>query len=216
MKQNSDQNLERSHSNIKNKIVGLNMTPIETRSFFKTLGKKVITFFGYSVDYEHETIMLAIAKDVLSKPSPGTFLINIGATAGGIGAVYPLAKALGFKTTGIVSSVATKHMEYISKDVDHICFVSDTQWGGKLPGSNELSPTSQAMVSCSDVLIAIGGGEVSRDELLAGREQGKRILFYPAEISHEYWIQRARKQGMPTPKSFWGPVHEVFGSSRSK
>ena len=216
MKQNSNHKLKRSHSNVKNKIVGLDMASIETRSFFKTLSKKVITFFGYSVDYENKAIMLAIAKDVLSKYSPETFLINIGATSGGIGAVYPLAKRLGFISTGIVSSVAAEYMEYISKDVDHVCFVSDTQWGGKVPGSNELSPTSQAMVSCSDILIAIGGGEVSRDELLAAREQGKPIHFYPAEISHAYLIQRAIKRGLPVPESFWGAVYEVFGSSQSK
>src|SRR5215211_143170 len=195
-----------------NKIVGTAMTPAGTLAFFKTLGKKVVTFFGYSVDYEHEAVMLALARDVLSKYSPQTHVINIGATAGGIGAVYPLAKALGFKTTGIVSSVAAKHMEYISKDVDHICFIADTQWGGKLPDSNELSPTSKAMVSCSDILVAIGGGEVSCDELLAGRKQGKPIFFYPAEISHAYLIQRARKQGMPDPTFFWGAAHELFGN----
>ncbi len=192
------------------------MTPAKTLAFFKTLGKKVVTFFGYSVDYEHEAVMLAMARDVLSKYSPQTHVINIGATAGGIGAVYPLAKATGFKTTGIVSSVAAEHMEYISKDVDHICFVADTQWGGKLPDSNKLSPTSQAMVACSDILIAIGGGEVSRDELLAAREQGKPIHFYPAEINHKYWIEHARKTGLPKPNSFQGAVHETFGDSRPK
>ncbi len=128
----------------------------------------------------------------------------------------PLAKPMGFKPTGIVSSVPAEHMQYISKDVDHVCFVADTQWGGKLPDSNELSPTSKAMVACSDILIAIGGGDVSRDELLEGRKQEKPIFFYPAEISHKYWIERARKAGMPKPVSFWGAVHETFGESRPK
>jgi hypothetical protein len=210
MKQNPIRKLQGSKG--ENRIVGLQMTPEETQAFFRSLGKKVVTFFGYSADYENEEAMLAIAKDMLSDYSPEIFLVNIGATAGGIGAVYPLAKEMGFTTTGIVSSVAAEYMEYISEFVDHVCFVSDTQWGGKLPGSNELSPTSQAMVSCSDVLISIGGGEVSRDELLAGREQGKPIRFYPAEISHAHLIERARKQGMPAPESFWGAVHEVFGT----
>jgi len=199
-----------------NRIVGNVMTPAETQAFFKTLRKKVLTFFGYSIDYEQEAMMLALARDVLSKYSPQAYVINIGATAGGIGAVYPLAKAMGFKTTGIVSSVAAEHMEYISKDVDHICFVADTQWGGKLPNASELSPTSKAMILCSDILIAIGGGEVSRDELLEGRKQGKPIFFYPAEISHTYWIEHARKAGMPAPTSFLGAVHETFGDSRPK
>jgi hypothetical protein len=195
----------------KNKVVGWKMTPAETWAYFQSLGKKVVTFFGYSANYENEKAMLKTAKDALSLYSPGTVLINIGATTGGIGAVYPLAKKMGFTTTGIVSSVAIENLRYISNTVDHICFVADTQWGGRLPDSNELSPTSKAMVSCSDVLIAIGGGEVTRDELIAGREQGKIVHFYPAEISHKYLIERARKMKQPPPTSFWGAAHEVFG-----
>ncbi len=187
------------------------MTPAETQAFFRSLGKKVVTFFGYSADYENKKVMLKTAKDALSLYSPKNVLINIGATSGGIGEIYPLAKKTGFTTTGIVSRVAMEHLEYISNAVDHICFIADTQWGGKLPNSHELSPTSQAMVSCSDVLIAIGGGEVTRDELLAGRGQGKIVHFYPAEINHKYLIERARKTNQPAPKSFWGAAHQVFG-----
>src|ERR1051326_6224524 len=98
----------------KNKAVGWSMTPAETSAFFKSLGKKVVTFFGYSVDYEDQNTMLKTAKDALSLYSPNNVLINIGATAGGIGAVYPLAKELGSTTTGIVSSVAIKDLKYIS------------------------------------------------------------------------------------------------------
>lgn len=192
------------------------MTPAETRAFFQSLRKKVVTFFGYSVDYENENAMLKTAKDALSLYSPATVLINIGATAGGIGAVYPLAKEMGFKTTGIVSSVASKDLQYISKAVDRICFVADTQWGGRLPDSNELSPTSKAMVSCSDVLIAIGGGEVTRDELMAGRALGKTVHFYPAEINHQYLIEQARKKHQPAPGSFLGAAHEIFGNTSGR
>jgi hypothetical protein len=66
------------------------------------------------------------------------------------------------------------------------------------------------MVMCSDVLIGIGGGEISRDEMLAGKAQGKPVYFYPAEISHEKMTQRALKQGLPKPESFWGAAHEAF------
>src|SRR6266487_5058977 len=117
----------------KNKVIGFGMTPAETQAFFKSLKKQVVTFFGYSIDYENEGAMLAIAKDVMSRYSPETALINIGATAGGIGAVYSLAKKMEFITTGIVSSLATAHLKSISNAVDHVCFVSDTQWGGRLP-----------------------------------------------------------------------------------
>jgi hypothetical protein len=194
-----------------NKIVGMNMSPAGTQAFFKSLRKPVLTFFGYSVDYENLEAMLAIARKGLSKIPPQTVLVNIGATASGIGAIYPLAKAMGFTTTGIVSSVAAGNMENISESVDHVCFVADTQWGGKVKGTDRLSPTSQAMVACSNVLVAIGGGEVTRDELMAAKTLGKPVYFYPAEVSHRHLIQRANKRNEPPPASFWGAAHEVFG-----
>jgi hypothetical protein len=195
----------------RSKVIGSEMTVAETELFLRSFKKRVVTFFGYSVDYEDEDAMLAIAGNVLSEYPPETVLINIGGTSGGIGAIYPLAKAKGFTTTGIVSSQAIEHFQYISKAVDHVCFVLDIQWGGKLPGSNGLSPTSQAMVLCSDEMIAIGGGEVTREELIAGKERGIPVRFYPAEVSHKWLIQQARHKHLPPPDSFWGATHEVFG-----
>jgi hypothetical protein len=196
----------------KDKVIGWGMTPSEVVAYFKGQGKIVITFLGYSVDYENEKAMLKIAEDVLTKYSPETSLINIGATQGGAGAIYPIAKAMGFTTTGVVSSLAIEYIDDISTAVDHVCFVKDSQWGGKVPNSNNLSPTSQAMVACSDVFVGIGGGEISRDEMIAGREQGKPVHFYPAEINHEYGIYRAQKMNLPPPNSFWGAAHEIFGN----
>jgi hypothetical protein len=195
----------------KSKIVGMNMTPAGTQAFFKRFNKRVLTFFGYSANYEDEAAMLAIVRKGLSQIPPDAVLVNIGATASGIGAVYPLAKAMGFTTTGIVSSVAAENLENISEAVDYVCFVADTQWGGKVKGTDRLSPTSQAMVACSDVLVAIGGGEVTRDELTSGKALGKPVYFYPAEVSHEHLIGRARKRNELPPESFWGAAHEVFG-----
>jgi hypothetical protein len=198
----------------RSKVVGWEMTVTETETFLRSFGKRIVTFFGYSVEYEDQDAMLVIARNVLSKFSPEKVLINIGGTSGGIGAVYPLAKARGFKTTGIVSSRAIEYFQYISKSVDHVCFVLDTQWGGRLPESNQLSPTSKAMVLCSDEMIAIGGGEVTREELIAGRERGIPIRFYPAEVGHEWLIQQARNKHRPPPDSFWGAAHEVFGNKK--
>jgi hypothetical protein len=195
----------------KNKIVGMNMSPAGTQAFFRSLRKRVLTFFGYSVEYEDQGAMLAIVRKGLSKIPPDAVLVNIGATASGIGSVYPLAKSMGFTTTGIVSSVAAENMENISDAVDYVCFVADTQWGGRLRGSDRLSPTSEAMVACSDVLVAIGGGEVTRDELMAGKALGKPVYFYPAEVSHNYLTERARKRNEPPPEAFWGAAHEFFG-----
>jgi hypothetical protein len=195
----------------KNQVIGWKMTPAKARAFFSAQGKTVLTLLGFSASYETENIMLQLVKVVLSGYSPETTLVNIGATEGGIGAAYSLAKSLGFTTTGIVSTKALDEGAKISEAVDYVCFIADEQWGGKLPDSNELSPTSKAMVACSDVMIGIGGGEISRDEMAAAKEQGKPVYFYPAEVSHAWAIQRAQRMGLPNPDSFWGEAHEVFG-----
>jgi hypothetical protein len=195
----------------KNHIVGWDMTPEEVIAFFRRQGKTVLTFYGYSgMGYEDEEAMLQSARKVLSGYSPETTLINIGVTRVGIGAIYPLAKSLGFETTGIVTTMALDDPGGISEAVDHVCFVKDNQWGGKIPGSDELSPTSKAMVDCSDILVGIGGGGISEDEILAGKAQGKPVYFYPAEMNHEAAIHRAKYLGLPPPESFWGSDEGLF------
>jgi len=199
-------------SRSRNHIVGWSMTPDDAVSFVRRRGKAVLTFFGYSgMRYEDEKGMLDIVLDVLSHYLPQKTLINIGATEVGVGAAYRLAKEMGFETTGIVSTEALEYPDEISSLVDHVCFIKDTQYGGKLPDSNELSPTSKAMVECSDILVAIGGNDISRDELMEGKKQGKPIQYFPAEMDHDAAIRRAKRLGLPKPESFMGSVHDAFG-----
>ena len=198
----------------KNQVIGWRMTPDEAIAFFSRQPKTALTFLGFSAGYENENEMFQVVRVILSGHSPETTLINIGATDGGIGAAYPLAKSLGFTTTGIVSTKALDDGAEISEAVDYVCFIADDQWGGKLPDSNELSPTSKAMVACSDVMIGIGGGEISRDEMAAAKAQGKPVYFYPVEMEHASAIQRAEKMGLPKPDSFWGEAYEVFGKQQ--
>jgi hypothetical protein len=195
----------------KNHIVGWSMTSDEAIAFIKSRGKTVLTFYGYSgMQYQDEKGMLQIAQNVLSRYSPEKTLVNIGVTRVGVGAIYSLAKSMGFETTGVVATRALKRPEGISEAVDHICFINDRQSGGKLPESDELSPTSKAMVGCSDILVGIGGGGISQDEMLAGKAQGKPVYFYPADHNHELAIRQAKKGGLPLPDSFKGTAHEVF------
>lgn len=194
-----------------NQVVGWRMTPAEARAFFSAQGKTVLTLLGFSASYESENAMLQTVREILLGYSPEKTLVNIGGTEGGIGAAYLVAKSLKFTTTGIVSTKALHESAQISEAVDYVCFIADEQWGGMLPGSDELSPTSKAIVACSDVMIGIGGGEISRDEMMAAKEQGRPVYFYPAELNHEEAIQRAEESGLPYPKTFWGEAHEVFG-----
>jgi hypothetical protein len=199
----------------KNHIVGWNMRPEEAVSFIRSCGKVVLTFYGYSgMGYEDEDAMIGTSREVLSQYRPEKTLIVIGATEVGIGAIYPLAKTLGFETAGIVASQAVEKPQGISAFVDHICFIKDTQHGGKLPNSNQLSPTSRAMVDCSDIMVAIGGNDISREELVEGKKQGKPVQYFPADMNHEKAMNQAMKKGLPTPDSFKGTVHDTFSGAK--
>jgi hypothetical protein len=149
-------------------------------------------------------MMLKKASDILDKFDPSITIINIGATPDGIGAVYELAKQRGFFTTGIVSTQAKQYDAKFSAYVDYVFLVEDETWGGFVKGSDQLSPTSMAMVENSDVLFGIGGGEVGRDELIAAKRLGKEVHFIPAEMNHEKARENARKKGLPMPTNFEG------------
>ena len=136
--------------------------------------------------------------------------MNIGATPDGIGAVYETAKRKGFLTAGIVSTQAKDSKIKLSPCVDIVFYVKDATWGGFIPGTERLSPTSTAMVENSDVIIAIGGGEVSRDELIAAKRLGKKVQFIPADMNHEIARERARKRGQPAPSDFGGAAATVL------
>lgn len=174
-------------------------------NYFASDPRTVVTFVGYSdLGYEDERAMLDRAKEVLDDYDPEQTIVNVGATPSGIGAVYPLAADLGFTTTGIVSSQAREEGVEPSQNVEHVFYVQDETWGGILPGSDELSPTSAAIVEHSDVVVGIGGGEVARDELLAARAAGKKVVFFPAEMNHANAVARAQRKGQPTPTDFAG------------
>jgi len=86
---------------------------------------------------------------VLDGQDAANTLINIGATAEGISAVYDIAKLKGFTTMGIVSTLARDERVALSQCVDYVFFVKDRTWGEQIPGTNHLSPTSAAIVGFS-------------------------------------------------------------------
>jgi hypothetical protein len=180
-------------------------SPEEIRAFFTCKGMKVLTFLGYSgAEYENKAVMLEQAARILDQFDPKRTIVNIGATPEGIGAVYEAAKRKGFLTTGIVSTLAKKSNATLSPCVDIVFYIEDTTWGGFRPGTEELSPTSKAMVENSDVLVAIGGGEVARDELTAAKQAGKRVQFIPADMNHRIARAKALKNAQPVPTDFRG------------
>jgi hypothetical protein len=186
-------------------------TPADIRAYFKDQHKSVLTLLGYSAaDYEDKARMLAHATQILDRADPKVTIVNIGATPDGIGAVYELAKRKGFMTSGIVSTQARESKASISPCVDVVFFIKEATWGGFLEGTERLSPTSTAMVEVSDRLVAIGGGDVTRDELIAAKQAGKDVRFIAADMNHAIARERALKRGQPVPTDFRGTAGAGF------
>jgi hypothetical protein len=187
----------------------------EIGEFVRLSGMTLLSFVGYSgAGYEDEAAMLAQADQVLERHDPARTMVNIGATAQGIGAVYELARRRGYFTLGIVSSLARDAGTPLSPCVDAVFFVRDAAWGGRLPGLPMLSPTSAAMVANSQVVVGIGGGEIARDELLAARAAARSVTFIPANMNHRIARDKARVQGQPEPVDFRGAAHAAFAAAR--
>lgn len=183
-------------------------TRASIKAFIRSKQMTVLTFTGYSgAQYEDPAALMAHASQVLDGQSSPKTLINIGATAEGIGAVYEIAKQKGFTTMGIVSTLARDEHVELSKCVDYVFFVKDSTWGGQLPGSNRLAPTSAAIVASSKTFVAIGGGDVTRDEMLAARRAGKPVTFIPADMNHNIARAKAQKRGEAEPTDFRGSAH---------
>ena len=186
-------------------------TSHQIRAFVRSNGMQVLTFVGYSgAGYEDPAALRAAAEDVLATQDPARTMINIGGTAAGIGEVYELAKGRGFRTLGIVSTLARDSGEPLSPCVDQVFFVHDASWGGRLPGSARLSATSAAIVANSRAVVGIGGGEVARDEMLGARAAGKPVRYVPADMNHRIARDKARAKGLPEPSDFRGAAYPVL------
>lgn len=171
---------------------------------------RVVTFLGFSgAGYEDTAEARKTLLAELKNFDPSDTIVCSGATADGIGMVYSLAVQNGFRTAGIVSSVARAKGVRFSPECESIFVVEDDTWGGKR-ANGHLSSTSQALVSASDVMIGIGGGTIARDELEEGRKNGKTVRFYRADMDHARAELSAAKAGRPTPRDFGGAAETLF------
>ena len=186
----------------------------EAIDYFKENHPNVLTFVGFfAAGYEDLDSFSRIVTELL-KPLPrDVWVINAGATPEGIGGVYPIAKDLGFTTSGIISTVAMDYEITLSSSVDEVIYVPDKLWGGLLPESSLLSPTSEAMVSVSKRLVGIGGGEIARDELLAARTREIQVDFWALDMQHRRALERAAEKDLPPPTRFSGEAAEHFAKN---
>ena len=188
-------------------------TPVpEIIAFFQNQRKTVITLAGFSgAGYQYPEELKETILQLLSQRDPEQSIVNIGLTADGIGQAYLWAKTLGFTTSGIVSTAVLEFGSAISPECDYGFVVEDAAFGGYVNG--RLSPVSEAMVSVSDLMIAVGGGEVARDELTEMEKRGKSVQFIPAKMNQLRALAKAWGKGLPPPKdeTLWGAAHARFG-----
>jgi hypothetical protein len=189
-------------------------TAHETVKYFNAQKKHVVTIGGYSAaEYQRpKTELREIIRKYLSKFDPTTTIINGGATGDGIGDLgYSVAKEMGFRTTGIISSEAyTNGTPKFSALVDEVFVIDDPTWGGFRPGTRELSPTSSALVRSSNEMFNVGGGAIAGDESVGMIRLGKKVNFTPAEMNHAIAIKKAADKNLPIPTTFRGAAHEVL------
>ena len=76
--------------------------------------------------------------------------------------------------------------------------------------NGKLSPTSAVIVGSADEMIAIGGGEIARDEAMAAKAMGKKVRYIAADMNHAAAIEKARKKRQPVPHDFRGALHPYF------
>ena len=182
--------------------------------FIRQRRARVLTFQGYSgAGYEDPAAMLAVVRQVLAAHDPKTTLVSAGGTAQGIGAVYAAARAAGFDTIGIVSTLARDQRVPLADCVQRVFFVRDAHWGGWQADGQRLSPTSAAIVAHSDEMVGIGGGEIARDEMLAARQAGKPVRFFPGDMDHALARFKAAQKGQPAPGDFRGAAHAALSTA---
>jgi hypothetical protein len=59
-------------------------------------------------------------------------------------------------------------------------------------------------------MIAIGGGEIARDEIAAAMAMGKKVRYIVADMNHAAAIRKAKEMRQPEPDDFRGAVHVYF------
>lgn len=158
----------------------------EIIELIKGLNKKVYTLFGYSaLGYEDDFLLEKTVRSDLENLSRDEYVINIGATEEGIGRMYSVAKELGFKTIGVVSTQALSYSGRFSDYVDSIYIVNDDYWGGLIPGTGKLSETTKAFLGISTFISAYGGGKNTAITLQFAKELGINFTLKEFDMNHE-------------------------------
>ncbi|MDB5184790.1 MAG: hypothetical protein JWN38_598 [Candidatus Saccharibacteria bacterium] len=177
-------------------------------------GMKIHSLFGYSaLEYEQPDLLEQTILRDLEALDPAETAIAIGATPYGIGRMYPLVKALGFQTLGIVASKALGLSEECAEGVDKIVVVNDSNWGGYRYSPETkglLSPTTRVFLGASDSIAAYGGGHITAVTLQEAHRRQKSVSYTPFEMSHFIAKMLQQQSGNDAPINYYGPAVEAW------
>ena len=170
---------------------------------FRQKGKQVLTFLGFGeLGYEDPRRVRELMIGELSARSAARFLVNSGTLIregghNGIADVYPLAKELGFETTGIHPSIALDHHQThsVSPYVDQAFFVHDESWGGCREDGHP-SPTLRTLLEVSHTVIVIGGGKHAAEEMEWFSKTSIPVTFHAAEMNHAMASEWTKSAGI--------------------
>ncbi len=186
----------------------LKLHPLSSEEAIKALKyefEHVVSILGYSaLGYEEPALVKEHFVSVLEGLDPSEVIINAGATSKGIGLVYPIAKKMGFRTIGVVSSKSLEENGGFSKFVDKIFVIEDSIWGG-LNEDDSISETTEVILSISKMIYAFGGHQISYQELGLARERGIPVTYFAAEMDHK----EASRKGI-SPEARNGRAAELF------
>lgn len=165
--------------------------------------KHVLVFAGFSRHYkEPETLQAqlgALLDAAVARHGAQKLLVVAGATEGGIGAVYPLARAREIAVAGIVSAQA-QGQGWTSPHCPEQAIVYVPTEGGSWEVRNADGQSYMVDIATGGgEFIALGGGMVTLSELKEARERGVETRVFA-----EFEPAAPPPEGDPTPvRSYW-------------
>lgn len=196
-----------AHDSFANQEATDPMKADEIIQLVRSFDKKIFTLFGYSaLGYEDTTRLEEAVRRDLEDLSRDEYIISIGATEEGIGGMYRVAKEMGFKTIGIVSTQALSYSGNFSEHVDSIYIVNDDYWGGMVPGTNKVAETTKTFLGTSDFISAYGGGKNTAVTLTLAKDLGIKTSFKEFDMNHAM----ADKAFDKKPSDYKGEAYHVL------
>lgn len=152
----------------------------DVRNAIAPSGEKIITLGGLSQHADKADLLSLVRRELAKIPAKqrSGYVVNMRGTPDGIGEAYTVAKKMGFKTAGIISSQGRDLLGLkATRNIDTLVIVKDSAWGGARSGASvssfdDLTPTSKAVVGVSDQMLYVGSGEASGAELHVASELG--------------------------------------------